>query len=245
MFTCSYIKTRGNWKNSKFSENTPPAELFFQFPMENPLTLKKASDPEKVLPGYFKTIKDPVSTLEYSTSSSSETDNSKSDLLANPTTAVEPPLIVQNKAVPDLALLTNSNTNGKTTVRENNERKSVFDFIVSRCPNFISEDVINSKSFISSMAQSLPQLTEFIDVQKTYMSGQLRNSGKTDLSKLFEEINSDIKNLNEKFQEASLITIDVSSGTDQLYVASAQKQILTLEKPTSKLQFLDCCNRVI
>ena len=128
--------------------------------------------------------------------------------------------------LPDLALLTNSNTNGETTVREHNERKLVFDFIVSRFPNFISEDVINSKSFISSTAQSLPQLTEFIDVQKTYMPGQLRNPGKTDLWKLVEEINSDIKNLNEKFQEASLITIDVSSGTDQLYVASAQKQIL-------------------
>ena len=65
------------------------------------------------------------------------------------------------------------------------------------------------------MAQSLPKVTEFIDVQETYSSGQLRNAGKSDLSKLVEEINSDIKNLNEKLQEASWITIDVSSGTER------------------------------
>ena len=102
----------------------------------------------------------------------------------------------------------------------------MFDFIVSRCPNFISEDVINSESFFSSMAQSLPKVMQFINVQKTYSSGQLRNAGKSDLSKLVEEINSDIKNLNQKLQEASLITIDVSSGTERLCVGSAQKQIL-------------------
>ena len=189
-----------------------------------PINAKEASGPGKVLSGYFKAIKDPVSALNSSTSSSSETD-STSNLPANPTTALEPPLIVQ-KPVPDLALLTSSNPNGKTTVRDNNERKLVFDFIVSRCPNLISEDVINSESFISFMAQSLPKVTEFIDVQKTYSSGQLRNAGKSDLTKLVEEINSDIKNLNEKLQEASLITIDVSSGTERLCVASAQKQIL-------------------
>ena len=112
-----------------------------------PVNGKEASGPEKVLPGYFKAIKDPVSALNSSTSSSSETD-STSDLQANPTLAVEPPFIVQNKPVPDLVLLTSSNPDGKTTVRGNNERKLVFDFIVSRCPKFISEDVINSESFI-------------------------------------------------------------------------------------------------
>ena len=61
-----------------------------------PINAKKASGPGKVLPGYFKAIKDPVSALNSSTSSSSETD-STSNLPANPTTALEPPLIVQNK----------------------------------------------------------------------------------------------------------------------------------------------------
>jgi hypothetical protein len=204
--------------------------------------LEEALVPQEALPGFFTSKKDTASPLNKSTGSP-ETDSAVPPADLDSST-FKPPHTPQNEVVHDLIDMTSSdpNTNAKCVkaVRENMEKKLVFDFIQPLCPSFLATDVVNNASFISAMAQTLPTIKDFIDLEKTYSTGQLKKANKSELFKNVDEIKRSLQVLNEKLQEASLIKIDASLGTERLCIVSAQKQmlltgIITLTLKTSKL----------
>lgn len=130
-------------------------------------TVDEARD--KALPGFFQSKKKPTTHLQPSTSSS----NNPAATVppeADPNLGEGPPEAMEDEVVQDLVSMTNSDA--KKFLTGSLEKKQVIDFVKPRCPDLLSEDVLNNQSFISAMAHSLPKIKEFIASEEKYSSKQ-------------------------------------------------------------------------
>jgi hypothetical protein len=195
-----------------------------------------------VLPGFFQTTNNPnnpaplpqlsTHTLQ-SASLAAPSASSATPSEAGPNPAEEPLQIVVNK-VPDFVSLKDSHAS--KSLCSSIEKEQVIDFIKPRCPDLITEDVLNNRSFISAMAHSLPKIRSFLALEDMYSCRQSKKANKTELSKSIDEIKGGIKILDEKLKEASQIKIDISQGTERLCIASTQKQMVLTQVTTRTLE---------
>ena len=105
------------------------------------------------------------------------------------------------------------------------DRKKVELFLTNHCVPLKTEDVLSNKAFVVAMATSLPIITKYEHAADIYTKNQMRKRE----SKLLEDINVislKIKNLNDKMNEASGITLELSQGTHNLSLSATQKNSL-------------------
>ena len=187
---------------------------------------------EKVLPGFFQTRNKPTNRLEQCTPLVSPCNN-KGPRNESPNQTGEPPKVLMEREMPDLVSVKD---NDAEKLVERIEQNQVIDFIKPRCPNFITDDVLNNRPFISAMAHSMPKLNKFTVTDRMYLEKQTKKASKTDLSKTTQNIRSRIATLDEKLKQASEIKINVSLGTERLCVATTQKQMILTQVVTLTLQ---------
>ena len=98
------------------------------------------------------------------------------------------------------------------------------EFLKSNCPTLLTEDVLNSNSFITGMRPFLDEYFIFKNVHEEYLKTKTHaNTRKTELSKSLRRIDDALNVLKEHLKSASEIKLDLSLGTSVLCQKSALK----------------------
>eukprot|EP00112_Aurelia_sp_Birch-Aquarium-sp1_P012343 Seg2597.2 transcript_id=Seg2597.2/GoldUCD/mRNA.D3Y31 product="hypothetical protein" protein_id=Seg2597.2/GoldUCD/D3Y31 len=100
----------------------------------------------------------------------------------------------------------------------------VIDFLKERCPDLLTEDVVNNQAFITMLYQPIKSIGEYEKLNDTYLKGQIKQSHTSEFSKIIKDINERIIVLEDQLKDASKLEISLSAGLTQVNILCATKQ---------------------
>ena len=101
---------------------------------------------------------------------------------------------------------------------------SVLNFLKERCPDILTDDVVNNKAFMTMLCEPIESMTEYERINLAYITGKAKQSQTSELSKIIKYINGQISVLDKQLNDASKLEINLSAGLTQVNILCAIKQ---------------------